>query len=249
MMEACLSAAASGLCYCMGYGATAAGPAMVGPIIVASAGALVAGAGAGVGAAAGGAALAGAAAAEGGAAAGAAGGAALAGAVAAEGGAAAGAAGGAAGGAAAGAAGGGAALSAGAATGIGLGVAAAAALIAGPLIHQFCEGFVTDPKCLSHDRCAGDCQPRNEQARYVIVTEQGIGKIYYYFFTCRSAAEAAMNSWNCSRILYDISEFGKGPLEQIAWGAKMPHNTIRGAMGRMLEDTHSEMQEVLRRST
>eukprot|EP00931_Biecheleriopsis_adriatica_P082541 TRINITY_DN559_c0_g1_i1.p1 TRINITY_DN559_c0_g1~~TRINITY_DN559_c0_g1_i1.p1 ORF type:complete len:233 (-),score=26.12 TRINITY_DN559_c0_g1_i1:190-849(-) len=219
MTEAGASALASGLRYCMGYVASAVGLLHV-------------------------------AAARGAVAAGAAGGRALAGAVAADGGAAAGCvACVAAGGAASGAAGGGAVLGACAGTGILLGVAAAAATIAGPLIQQFCGGLITDPKCLKHDLCAGDCDPRNERARYVVVTERGIGKIYYYFFTCRSAAEAAMNSWQCSRILYDISKFGRGPLEQIAWGAKMSHNTIRGAMGRMLRDAHSEMQEMLGRST
>eukprot|EP00931_Biecheleriopsis_adriatica_P082548 TRINITY_DN559_c0_g1_i8.p1 TRINITY_DN559_c0_g1~~TRINITY_DN559_c0_g1_i8.p1 ORF type:complete len:222 (-),score=33.53 TRINITY_DN559_c0_g1_i8:54-719(-) len=221
MTDAGASALASGLRYCMGYAASAVGPAWVGPLTLPAARGQEQQAEE---------ALAGAAAAEGGAAAGcvACGASAC---------------------AAGGAAGGFAVLGACAGTGILLGVAAAAATIAGPLIQLFCGGSITDPKCLHHDRCAGDCDPRNGRASYVVVTERGIGKIYYYFFTCRSAAEAAMNSWHRSRILYDISKFSRGPQEQIARGAKMSHNTIRGAMGRMLRDAHSEMQEMLGRDS
>lgn len=97
-----------------------------------------------------------------------------------------------------------------------------------------CQPTVVAPIGLAKNLCewlAGD-------VRVMVVSEEGVGKCFVYFYADEKAAEAEAGQWKItSRVMFDITDVKDcSDLKELKqWGPAMPHNTIRVAAQRCKE--------------
>lgn len=76
--------------------------------------------------------------------------------------------------------------------------------------------------------------PNEHQAMAVIVTEEGCGCVYAYFYSDYETANIEFKSWNVARIIYELPA-NEGPKEKAAGGSSCARNTIRKGMLMMMQ--------------
>jgi len=145
------------------------------------------------------------------------------------------------------AAGGGAVAAEGAAGGgalaVGLTAVGVAALVSLTIatIVWWVEGFASSCS-LSSGEGHGTCSI--EQATVVVISEEGIGKCYYYLYESEGDAVAHAGKWRAtSRILF-LGFRTQQLTEHERWGPAMPYKTIRGAAEKMEETLRSGLEQL-----